>query len=173
MMFPVLSSIGIRRKRLDLTQNAFAKRVGISQSMLTKIERGKTIPSYKIAVEIFGKLDEIEHHGEKAAKEFMNSKVIGLEGTDTIEKAARLAKQHGISQFPVLSGGRIVGSTRTSDLIVLPKGAKVGWKMEPPFPTVHEDTPIIVVRSLLAHAPAVVVVRKGAIVGMITAEDLL
>lgn len=172
-MFPQLSSIGIRRKKAGMTQSAFAKAVGVSQSMLTKIERGKTVPSYKIAVEIFNKLEDIEHQDEKVAKEFMNSKVITLESTDSVGAAAKLAKQHSISQFPVISKGKIVGSTSTLDLIVMPKEARVGWSLKPPFPTVHEDTPLSVVRNLLTNGPAVVVVRKDQIIGMITAEDLL
>lgn len=173
IVFPELSSIGIRRKKVGMTQSAFAKAVGVSQSMLTKIERGKTVPSYKIAVEIFSKLEEIEHQEEKVAKEFMNKKVISLESADSVEEAAKLAKQHGISQFPVMSKGKIVGSTSTLDLIVLPKDAKVGWSLKPPFPTVHEETPLSVVRNLLSSGSAVVVVRKDQIIGMITAEDLL
>ncbi|MDE1846255.1 MAG: helix-turn-helix domain-containing protein, partial [Candidatus Micrarchaeota archaeon] len=163
-MFPELSSIGIRRRKAGMTQSAFAKAVGISQSMLTKIERGKTVPSYKIAVEIFNKLEGIEHQGEKVAREFMNKKVIALDSADSVAEAARLAKQHSISQFPVVSKGKIVGSTSTLDLIVLPKEAKVGWSLKPPFPTVHEETPLSTIRSLLTTGPAVVVVRKDQII---------
>ena len=34
------------RKQLDLTQYAFAKEAGISQSMVAKIESGKLDPTY-------------------------------------------------------------------------------------------------------------------------------
>ena len=172
-MFPDVNSIGIRRKRLNLSQNQLAKRVGISQSMLTKIERGLVIPSYSKAVDIFNELDALEHTDDKIATDMMKKDVTKLKSSDTAEKAARLAKKYAISQFPVIEGSRIVGSIKTSDLLELPKGTKVGWKMNTPFPTVNENAPISTIRELLKHEQAVVVVRKSDIIGIITAEDLL
>lgn len=172
-MFPQLESVGIRRKKLGLTQSSFAKSIGLSQSMLTKIERGKTVPNYNIAVQIFSKLEQEENRGEISIKDVMKKTVIELKPSDSIQTAAKIAKKHGISQFPVTQNGKIVGSIRTSDLIGLPKEAKVGWKIEAPFPTVHENSPISVVKKLLAHNPAVIVVRKDQIIGLVTAEDLL
>lgn len=172
-MFPNLDAIGIRRRRLGATQSAFAKSVGISQSMLTKIERGKVMPSYGMAIKIFEKLQELEKGETKTAAEVMRKKVFELKNSDTVGTAATLAKRHSLSQFPVVSAGRIVGSISTTDLVGLDRGTKIGWKMQPPFPTVNEETPIGIVKELIKHEKAVVVARRGEIVGIITAEDLL
>jgi predicted transcriptional regulator len=45
--------------------------------------------------------------------------------------------------------------------------------MEPPLPTVPEDTDISVIRPLLEIHPGVLVTRKGELVGIITRSDLL
>lgn len=172
-MFPNINSIGIRRKRLNLSQNQLAKKVGISQSMLTKIERGLVIPSYGKAVDIFNELDALEHTDDKIATDMMKKDVTCLKSSDTVEKAAKLAKKYAISQFPVVDGDRIIGSIRTSDLLELPKDMKIGWKINTPFPTVNENAPITTIRELLKHEQAVLVVRKSDIIGIVTAEDLL
>ena len=172
-LFPNLKSIRIRRKRLELSQMKFSKLVGISQSMLTKIENGIVIPSYKKAIDIFEKLDELENSTEKVAKDIMHKNVIKLKTTDTVENAVKLAKSHGISQFPIVDNGRFVGSIQTLDLIGLNYDMKIGWKINTPFPTVNENTPINIIREMLKHEQAIIVVNKGEIVGIITAEDFL
>lgn len=171
--FPSLQSIRIRRKRLELGQMKFSKLVGISQSMLAKVESGVVIPSYQKAIDMFEKLDELEHSNEKTAGDIMHKNVIKLKPTDPVEKAARLAKSYGISQFPIVDDKRLLGSIQTLDLIGLDPDVKVGWKSNAPFPAVNESTPVSTVRELLKHERAVIVVNKGGLVGIITAEDFL
>lgn len=172
-MFPEITSIGIRRKKLGLSQNGFAKMAGISQSMLTKIEHGTTMPSYKKAIELFNTLDELEHREEKTAKDLMKKGVITLQADDTIDKASKLAKKNGVSQFIVLDHGKIVGGVKTTNLIDVPKSAKIRPQLEPPFPTINENAPASIIKELLKHEQAVIVIRNGDIVGIITAEDFL
>ena len=49
----------------------------------------------------------------------------------------------------------------------------VGSIMMDSFPIVNEDTPVDVVTSLLSASDAVLVSRKGLIVGIITSSDVL
>jgi predicted transcriptional regulator len=171
--FPALQSIGIRRKRLELSQAKFSKMAGLSQSMLNKIENGVVVPSYKIAIDIFEKLDELENSKEKTAMNIMHKNVVKLKPTDTVEKASRLAKSYSISQFPVVDDDRHVGSIQTIDLIELQHDMKIGAKLNTPFPTVNENTPVNIIREILKHDKAVIVVNKKGISGIITAEDFL
>ena len=46
------------RQKLGITQTELAKLAGVSQSIITKIERGKIEPSYSIASKIFMVLEE-------------------------------------------------------------------------------------------------------------------
>ncbi len=173
MQFPNLRDIQRRRKILGLTQNQLAKRVGISQSLLTKIERGKVVPNYGIATEIFTVLEELENVDQKLAKDIMHKNVITLKPNDTVERAARLAKKYAISQFPVVEGHRQLGSVASSDLIWNSKSSKIRDIHKEPFPSVNETTPISVVKGILRSSRAVIVLNKGEITGIITADDLL
>ncbi|MDE1825135.1 MAG: CBS domain-containing protein [Candidatus Micrarchaeota archaeon] len=172
-MFPELNTISLRRKKLGITQSALARSINMSQSMLTKIEREKAMPSYKAAVEIFDRLEELEHQEEKAAKDVMRRKVIALSSSDRVEKVAKIAKENGVSQFPVMDKKGIVGGIRTSALIGAPKNQPIGSSVGAPFPTVNETAPLSVVKNLLKYDQAVIVVGREGIVGIITAEDLI
>ncbi|MBI2575829.1 helix-turn-helix domain-containing protein, partial [Candidatus Woesearchaeota archaeon] len=45
-MIPELANIKTLRKKLGLTQSGFAGQVGVSQSLVAKIEAGRIDPSY-------------------------------------------------------------------------------------------------------------------------------
>jgi predicted transcriptional regulator len=45
--------------------------------------------------------------------------------------------------------------------------------MDEPFPQVGEDAPVSLLTNLLKFYPAVLVQRKGTIVGIVTKADLL
>ena len=142
MQFPRLTDIQRRRKLLGMTQNQLAKQVNISQSLLTKVERGLVVPSYEIAMEIFGILESLESNDQLMAKDAMHAPVIALRPSDTVQKAIGLVKRHTISQFPVVEGHRLVGSVASIDLISKSKNAKIGEILEEPFATVNETTPL-------------------------------
>jgi predicted transcriptional regulator len=173
MLFPSLTDIQRRRKILGLTQSQLSKQVGISQSMLTKIERGLVVPNYKTATEIFDFLESSENKDQKLAKDAMHCHVVLLKPSDTVQKAVALVKKHSFSQFPVVEGHKVVGSIASVDLIGKQKGASIREMLEEPFPSVNETTPLSVVKSILKSSRAVLVMNKGEIKGIITAEDLL
>lgn len=120
-MFPELSSISYRRKRAGITQKILSKKANISQSLLTKIERGLVIPNYKTACAIFDILDEFEYNNDKTLNDVMKRNIIILKSSDTVQKTAIIAKKHSISQFPVLENGKIVGAITTNNLINIGK----------------------------------------------------
>ena len=168
-----LESIKLRRKALDLSQSAFAKQTGVSQSMLAKIESRKAEPSFRLATSLFEKLDELENVGSKKAKDVMNSKVITLDRKDTVEKAIHLAKKYAISQFPIVHDGFLVGSVSVRELLDARKDSKINAIAGISLPTVNENTPIEAIKVLLKSSQAVFVIMNGKVKGIITAEDLL
>ncbi|MGC8669986.1 MAG: CBS domain-containing protein [Candidatus Micrarchaeia archaeon] len=173
MEFPSLNTISKRRKNLGITQKKLAAAAGISQSLLTKIERGLVIPRYNTAISIFNALEYNEYPNEKKAYEVMSEKVITLKASNTVEKAAEVSKRTGISQFPVTDKNEIVGSISTSDMIWAQPNEKIGSIMGDPFPIVSKNFPLSLVKSTLKSSKAVLVAYKGRIAGIITAEDLL
>ena len=75
-MFPEISNIKIRRQRLGIKQGELAELSKVSQSMITKLEKGKLEPSYTIAKRIFLALDSLEHKKENKCSDIMTSKLL-------------------------------------------------------------------------------------------------
>ena len=172
-MFPDLKSIERRRRTLAITQKQLAMATQVSQSLITKIERGVIIPNYEIACRIFAFLDAAERHEEKLAKDVMHKNVVVVHVSDTISKVISLTKKHRISQLPVLENHVLVGSISTKGLIDAPKSGKIKDYITDSFPTINLDMPVSAAKMLLKHHSAVLVMRNNSIEGIITAEDFL
>ncbi len=181
MQLPELSEIGRLREKLGLTQSELAKKSGVSQSLIARIEAGDIDPGYSNVARIFRALSELEDI-EITAKEIMTPRVHGIQLGNTMETAAKKMKKHDVSQMPVFDGDRIVGSiservildqiTRGMDASDLSR-KKVDDYLEGAFPTVSPETPLSSVSALLEHNSAVIVLEKGIPRGIITNSDLL
>ena len=181
-MMPSLSSIKERRKRLGWTQKELAKRSGVSQSAIAKIERGKMEPSYSMAMKIFNALDEGERekYEGKKAKDLMNTDVIFLSPKDRVKKARELMKEHGISQIPIVDKGKVVGMITENDILEGYEKHGAGIVdlfvedvMGPPPIAVRKDTRMDAVVELLREEQALLVVEDDKLVGIITRADIV
>jgi len=181
-MLPPLEEIAKRRLRLGLSQKQLAKFVGVSQSLIAKIEAGRINPSYLKTKAIFDQLEVLEKRSEAKAKEIYHERVVGVEKDDPISRAIKLMRETGYSQLPVFDAKHVVGSisektvldqtVRGIDIRHLSK-MKVESVMEEAFPRVDEQTPLSVVSILLQYSNAVLVTRRGSVAGIITRSDLL
>jgi predicted transcriptional regulator len=185
-MLPDVSEVKKRRKALNLTQGALAKLAGASQSFVAKMERGRADPAYSLAKRVFDALEAMESRAEKRAKDLMNPRVVSVSRRDKINKAVRLIRSKGISQLPVFDDkGHCIGSVSEGSVLEKVEGLAKGKGVEAlekkevdvvigePFPLIDENTPQSLVASLLTHHLAVLVQRRGRIVGIITKSDLL
>ncbi|MBI2579254.1 MAG: CBS domain-containing protein [Candidatus Aenigmarchaeota archaeon] len=178
-MLPEIGEIKRRRMRLGLKQLELARASNVSQSLVAKIESGKLNPSYEIAKRIFAALDHHERGEEKKAKDIMAEKLIFARKTDTVKDITTTMKKHGISQLPVLDKNAIIGSISEKAIMDhIGNGGdvsslSVGKIMEEPFPTVGESAPVSMLKSLLTHSQAVVVMKNSRPEGIITKSDLL
>lgn len=178
-MLPEIAEIKRRRLRLGLKQNDLARASNVSQSLIAKIESGKLNPSYSIAKRIFAALDHHERGEEKKAKDIMAGRLIFARKTDTVRDVARMMKKHQISQLPVMEKNSVAGSI--SEKAIMDhignggdvENLRIGKIMEEPFPTVGESAPVSVLKSLLTHSQAVIVVRNSRPAGIITKSDIL
>ena len=68
-MTKTLDEIKRLRKKYHLTQQELAKRAGVSQSLIAKIEAGLLDPTYTRAEQIFGALENVEEQKELKAKD--------------------------------------------------------------------------------------------------------
>jgi predicted transcriptional regulator len=180
-MLPYLDEIAKRRKMLGLTQGQLAKIAGVSQSFIAKIESGKIDPSYSKVKAIFDVLERLESRENYTAKAIFHEGVIGVQKGEKVSRAVDLMMQHGFSQLPVFDGEKCVGciseKTILSQVTVAKDLSKLSQKnveeiMEEAPPQIDENAPIPLVSNLLHFYPAVLVTRRGKIVGIITKADL-
>ena len=179
-----LSEIKPRRKELKITQTELAKRAGVSQALIARIESGNVDPSYSKIKAIFEALESFTEKEEIKAKDIMAKGVFGVQGTETVEEATKIMKKYKISQMPVFeeNKNKIIGglSEKTivdrlvigDDLHKLSE-RKVQEVMDDAFPLVGRGTAISLISVLLEHSPAVIVADKGEYIGIITKADLL
>lgn len=173
-MLPELGSISRRRKTIGLTQRELANRAGCSQSYLAKVERARAVPNYNLAGEIFLALETAERRGEKTVGGVMHTSVKSFDVSDTVADAAKVAKDKGFSQFPILRRGKPVGCVTTRQMLGVDASLQLGRIMGPALPSVNPATSVSAVRPLLRQdQPAILVIEGGEIAGIVTAEDLL
>lgn len=182
IMLQSLETIAMRRRALGLTQTELANLAGVSQSYIAKLEANKIEPSYTKVMAILRALSQLEQGRETKAGEIMTTEIISIQKDDPVERAVKLFWAHGFSQLPVLDRDRPVGSI--TERIIIDKMVNsdgegpisdrpVSEIMEDPFPHVGEDAPVSLIANMLRIYPAVLVHRKGEIVGIITKADLL
>ena len=162
------------RLEAGLTQSQLAKMVGVSQAHIAKIEGEKVDPRLSTVNKI---LEILTSRKRKKCSEIMTRDVIVTTPKEKIKKVCEIMVKNAISQVPVLEGGRVVGMI-TEEGIVKNLRSNVAEEpveniMEPPLPSVPEDTDVAAIRSILETHSGVLVTRKGKLVGIITRSDLL
>src|SRR3989338_4182252 len=115
------------RKSLDLTQTELAKRAGVSQSIIAKIESRRIDPTFSRAKMIFEALSYFEKKHEIKAEEIMNKKIVSIKPDENIKDAISKMKKYGISQMPVIDEHKAIGLISESsllDALIQEKGKK-------------------------------------------------
>uniref|UniRef100_A0A7J2TL98 CBS domain-containing protein n=1 Tax=Archaeoglobus fulgidus TaxID=2234 RepID=A0A7J2TL98_ARCFL len=164
-----------RRKKLKITQKELAERVGVSQSLIAKLEAGAIDPKLSLIKKILRVFEELE--SKKKAEDVMTSPVIVADIEDPISKVAKIMIEKGISQMPVVEKGTIVGSVSEKGIFKAfyegKRELKVRDILEAPLPEISSKAEISDISKLLLDNPAVVVTEKGKILGIITKHDLM
>lgn len=183
MKFPPVSDIRKTRKSLDVTQAELSRASGVSQSTIAKIECGRISASYEIVVRLFETLDAMRVDGGSLNVSMIaSSNVVSIPSTELVHRASEIMMAEGHSQLPVIDDGVPVGSITERMIFDL---MREGFTMEElsrtpiseimaqPFPVVPDGTPMTAVANLMVDNDAVLVSRKGAIVGVVTDADML
>ncbi len=179
---PSAEDIRRLRKLTGLTQKELAKRAGVSQALIARIESGQVDPRLSTLRKIITAITVSKE--KKAAKDIMHTPVITVDITDSIRRAVEIMRRHGVSQLPVLRGRRTAGSIQEATIVKRlllahePEkvyGSPVQDVMEDPFATVTENASITDVLTVLGrNEPAVLVLSDvGNISGIITKIDVV
>ncbi len=170
------------RHKVGLTQAEVAKRAGVSQSLIARIEAGDVDPRVSTLRSIIGVMKEVEDKGSLTAERLMRSPVLSVRSTETIGRASKIMEGKDVSQLPVIDGGFQVGSvsetriikemTSGKDMSKL-SAMKIKEIMSDGFPTVYPHTDVMTLTNIVELNPAVLVVDKGKVKGIITKTDVV
>ncbi|MFA5862767.1 MAG: CBS domain-containing protein [Candidatus Thermoplasmatota archaeon] len=178
---PLPSEVRALRRRLGMTQAEVAKSAGVSQPLIARMESGAVDPR---ASTLRAVLDAMNRAERKSVllREVMTTPVTSVRVSDTVSVAIRVMREKGISQMPVLSKGAPVGSISDRTVVHALSEAQsadalarmpVGNIMASPFPMAGPDTSVEQAYRLLEDQPAVLVVERGKLVGIVSKADLL
>jgi len=193
---PDLEKIRQVREKLGLSQRELAAIAGVSQSLIAKIEKGGIDPSYGNVRRVFEAFEEVikqrKTSGEKSGAQLTVGDlaargVVSISPEQTIGEAVDRMVGGRFTQLPVLVGDRVVGSItddRLRDYTIEETRSKrktyegvmqtpVSEIMEEPFPILSEETPIELASLHLQRQEAILVSRKGAVIGILTSADFL
>lgn len=169
------------RRKARLTQTELAKRAGVSQSLIARIEKGSVNPRISTLMKIYGALKEYVEE-EVAVENVMHYPVIGVKTQDPLDYIVEVMWNNGISQVPVFDqNGNVVGTVHERDVVeaFLRKREKAARLkaidvMSDPLPMVSKRMKLSgVVKLLRSDIPAVLVVDEYNVVGIVTKSDIM
>lgn len=172
----------LKQKRIDLglTQSDLAKRAGVSQPLIARIESGDVDPRLSTLKKIIEVFNDIEKE-DICLKDIMNRDLISVSPEESIDRAVHIMKEYNISQIPVIHDGISVGSI-SEEMIVrsmahkkssVVSNMKTGDIMGDSFPTLSPGTDVKTASYMLEKHPAVLVLEKGHVAGVVTKYDIL
>lgn len=175
MDLPTPEDLRERRNELGLTQSDLAEKADVSQPLIARIEGGDVDPRLSTLRRIVNALQEAEG-GLLRAKDLMNTPVISVSPDESVRETTNLMDEKSYSQVPVIRDGNPLGLIGTSDIRQQSDDnvgdLPVAEVMHEAVSTVEPDTPIDAVDAHLDHNDAVLVVKDGETIGVITEADI-
>lgn len=169
------------RLKLGLTQSEVAKSAGVSQPLIARIENETVDARLSTLRSVVDALNRAERTVVTLA-DVMHAPVEAVKATDTMAEAIRLMREKNYSQLPVLAKGLPVGSLSEKAVVHALAGARdaealarspVREAMGPPFPTAAPDTTVDAAARLLEEQPALLVMERGRLLGIVSKADLM
>ncbi len=162
-----------RRKELGWSQKKLAKKAGVSQSLIAKLERKENVPNYEAIKKIYDILQE--NRKNEYAEDFANDEIIYVEVDDKVGKAVKLMLENDYSQIPVKDGDEYIGMVLSRDVVGEDKDKNVEKIMKNSFPILPAKSPKSVVVELLKEKKynAVMIKDENSNWKIVTPADLL
>ena len=180
MHIPTPEELRARREALGMKQTELAKRAGISQSMVARIEAGNVDPRVSTLNKIIAVLNSAEPR-KILASQIMHIPVFTVKPSDPISRAVEIFEKNNVSQLPVVEGGIPVGCISESVIVKAIEQQRLHKAhafyvrdfMEAGFPTVPPDMDVETVINILQQNHAVLVTEGRMVRGVITKHDLI
>ena len=180
MHIPTPEELRSRRETLGLRQTEIARRAGISQSMVARIEAGSVDPRVSTLNKIIAVLNNAEPK-KITAGQIMHTPVLSVPPQASISQAVEIFEKNNVSQLPVIERGATVGCISESVIVKAIEQQRLHHSqqfmvkdfMEPGFPTVPPDMDVETVINILQQNHAVLVTEGRIVRGVITKHDLI
>ncbi len=180
MHIPSPEELRSRRETMGLRQTEIARRAGISQSMVARIEAGSVDPRVSTLNKIIGVLNSAEPK-KITASQIMHTPVLSVPPQASISQAVEIFEKNNVSQLPVIERGVPVGCISEAVIVKAIEQQRlhpahaviVRDLMEPGFPTVPPDMDVETVVNILQQNHAVLVTEGRMVRGVITKHDLI
>jgi predicted transcriptional regulator len=177
------------RKKVGLTQSELASQVGISQSLVARIEKGQVNPSLSTLKRILSIIEK-QQESHSTIRDLLKWKarttkiqpVVAVHTHEKVRRAVNLMRRYGISQLPVFKKNSPVGSLSESTILrklMLMDSRKVFALsvqeiMDPPFPTIDVKESVEAAFMKIASGVEAILAMEGKRpAGLITKIDLI
>ena len=165
------------RKKFDITQVSLARKSGVSQSLIAKIESGRLDPTYSNANRIINALNTMTSGKEIKADEIMNKRIFSVKPNENVKDVVKVMKKYEISQMPVVEDNNVVGMISETEILNSFVNDKINLKvsevMDDAPPMVSPKSNLRIISNLLKVCPMIIVAEKGNIKGLITKSDFI
>ncbi len=180
MFLPTPEDIKKQRIMLNLTQNEIARRAGVSQPLIARIESGDVDPRLSTLKKIFKAFDEAKKERVPVTN-IMHTPVVHTCSADSLDVAVKIMEEYGFSQVPVIDNGVPVGSVSSDTILKFMTDRDIKQIhhipvrdiMGEPFPTVSPTSDTMTISHILEQNPAVLVLEKGKVIGVVTKHDAM
>ena len=164
-----------RRNERGWSQAQLADRAQVSQSLISKLERGDRIPNYERLHAIWAALQDSGTSDEATVSDVMEPEIVGVAADTSVLTAGQLMKQRDFSQLPVTDNDRYIGMVLSKDIagVVHDQPDMPVRAVMRSLPTLPHDAPQSQAQQLLLEYNALLVTRQGTVVGIITPHNLL
>ena len=179
---PDITEIKRLRKKLDISQDKLARKCGLTQSTISRIEKGEIDPPYTKIKNIFEFLEQERikrQTSKRRAIDVMSKNPISLNSKSSIKDAVELMNKYNISQLPLIDNGQNMGSITSKKIqktiIDNPEliNAEVDIIKQLPFPEIEKNWDIKDISNLLSNYSAILVKENNEYIGIITDADFL
>ena len=165
------------RLQRNLTQRELARGAETTQSTITKIETGKLDPSMNLARRILKVLNNLPKRRVNA-ENIMKSSVVSFSDSKPLNEAIEIMGEKAFSQVPIIRGTQILGTVTESSIISKSMGKDISTLtvsdvMVETLPILPPGSSNEEIYTLLKYHPAILVVSKGMLLGIITKADIM
>lgn len=176
LQYPKLSDLKTARLAAGLKQIDLERLSGVSQSIITKVEREQRSPRYETMVKLFTAISkEMEDQAQgdtRKAHEIMTKKVLSFQ-VDTLVGVVKVRmKNDAISQYPVYWGDDLVGTVTERSVLGEEDEDTLKDHMEDILPILSQNTLVSKMEKILKHFSAVLLSNdNGKVVGICCRSD--